>query len=69
MINIRKWLKRLHRTNGDMSSDFLQQVPQHTVSDEVWTDLSIKINVCLMSFFPLWNFRNLFFEGFRIDNR
>ncbi|CAF0826292.1 unnamed protein product [Rotaria sp. Silwood1] len=43
-INIRKWLKRLHKTNGDMSSTFLSQVPKHTISNEVWTDLSIKIN-------------------------
>ncbi|CAF1097053.1 unnamed protein product, partial [Rotaria sordida] len=43
-INIRKWLKRLHKANGDMSSTFLSQVPKHTVSNEVWTDLSIKIN-------------------------
>ena len=44
-VNIRKWLKRLHRTNGDMSPDFLRQIPQHSISEEVWTDLSIKIEV------------------------
>ncbi|CAF2397629.1 unnamed protein product [Rotaria sp. Silwood2] len=43
-INIRKWIKRLHKTNGDMSSTFLSQVPKHTIPNEVWTDLSIKIN-------------------------
>jgi len=43
-------LERLHRTNGDMSTDFLQEVPKHTISNDVWTDLSIKINVCLFAY-------------------
>lgn len=31
-----------------MSTDFLKEIPKHNISDEVWTDLSIKINVCFV---------------------
>ncbi|CAF1319950.1 unnamed protein product [Adineta steineri] len=44
LVNIRKWLKRIHNHNGDMSSKFLNEIPKHKISNEVWTDLSIKIN-------------------------
>ncbi|CAF1993052.1 unnamed protein product [Rotaria magnacalcarata] len=44
VVNIRKWLRRLHRTGGDMTSTFLSHVPTHLILEDVWTDLSIKIN-------------------------
>ncbi|UJR27464.1 hypothetical protein I4U23_008751 [Adineta vaga] len=44
LVNIRKWLKRIHNNNGDMSSNFLNDIPRHTISNDVWTDLSIKVN-------------------------
>jgi hypothetical protein len=36
-----------------MSSEFLKEIPQHIISNDVWTDLSIKINVCLFDYFVI----------------
>jgi hypothetical protein len=44
-----------------MSSDFLKEIPQHSISNDVWTDLSIKINVCLYPFSQIWNSICFFF--------
>ncbi|CAF0759960.1 unnamed protein product [Adineta ricciae] len=44
LVNIRKWLKRIHNHNGDMSTNFLNEIPRHSISNDVWTDLSIKVN-------------------------
>ncbi|CAF4204027.1 unnamed protein product, partial [Rotaria magnacalcarata] len=37
VVNIRKWLRRLHRTGGDMTSTFLSHVPTHLILEDVWT--------------------------------
>ena len=63
MVNIRKWLKRIHNHNGDMSSNFLNEIPRHSISNDVWTDLSIKVNVSVCT--P-WNiFSNAIFCLFK----
>lgn len=63
-VNIRKWLKRLHYYDDGMSSAYISKVPRHKVSNEVWTDLSIKINVRLL----IYLIYILFFVFLRILN-
>ena len=47
-----------------MSTDFLKEPPKHIISNDVWTDVSIKINVRLFGFYLFSNEHFLFLLEF-----